>query len=532
MTATRQAAWRTGPANGWHDDLVWYAAAVHQMRLRTPGLDDFFARLRALLQPGGFTQPAIDELNLLSEQWSDVWGLGYHSQIHGTFLPVDRWPQVNGNAALWKECAHNHWFFLPWHRAYLLEFEAICRGWIVSLGGPAEWGLPYWNYSDFEGDAARLGMPLPLRGETLPADVTVPGVEARTDGLFPNPLWIPGRVFEGDTDPADTGWADASTALLRHHFANQQDTGRVSFGGGVIEDALNQALFHDQTQEIGQLDASPHGSVHVRVHGAMALFETAGLDPVFWMHHCNVDRLWETYARDLGHGYPFENGVGVGTPAQQSWNDREFWFLRGDSSFVAWTAPSVLDLSFLDYAYDTTAPPTLPAAGAPTTASEDQPFGLDQPVPEPVSAAEDVHLAGTTEALLVGGSATDRGLTAVSFPAEATWVLRFDGIRCARPAQTSYEVYLGLDDGLQADPHDAEHHVGLLSLFGVLEASRDDGTSPGDGQRRQLDATAAVRAQSATLHPLEVAVRLVPLESERDLGSADLTVGRLSLEFT
>ena len=349
MTATRQAAWRSGPSNGWHDDLIWYAAGVHQMRLRTPGLDDFFARLQELLQPGGFTQAKIRRAHRHREQWSDLFGLGYHSQIHGTFVQADRWPQINGNAALWKECAHNHWFFLPWHRAYLLEFEAVCRAHIIALEGPAEWGLPYWNYSDFDGDSARLGMPLPLRGETLPTDVTVPGVEARADGMFPNPLWIPGRSFEGDSDPADNSWANASTALLRHHFANQEDTGRVSFGGGVIEDATNQGLFHDQTTEIGQLDASPHGSVHVRVNGAMALFETAGLDPVFWLHHCNVDRLWETYARDLAHGYPFENGVGAGTPAQQSWNDKEFWFLRADDSFVAWTAPSVLDLSFLDY---------------------------------------------------------------------------------------------------------------------------------------------------------------------------------------
>ena len=34
--ATRRAAWRSGPANGWHDDLVWYAAAIHQMRALTP----------------------------------------------------------------------------------------------------------------------------------------------------------------------------------------------------------------------------------------------------------------------------------------------------------------------------------------------------------------------------------------------------------------------------------------------------------------------------------------------------------------
>ena len=35
----RKAAWSSAtPANGWSDDLRWYAAAIHQMKLRTPGL--------------------------------------------------------------------------------------------------------------------------------------------------------------------------------------------------------------------------------------------------------------------------------------------------------------------------------------------------------------------------------------------------------------------------------------------------------------------------------------------------------------
>ena len=59
-----------------------------------------------------------------------------------------------------------------------------------------------------------------------------------------------------------------------------------------------------------------------------------------------------------------------------------------------------------------------------------------------------------------------------------------------------------------ADPADAEHYVGLLSLFGVYEASRDDGTSAADGQRRQLDVTAQVGAQAATFRPLAAPVRL------------------------
>ena len=40
MVAIRRASWRQGPANGWHDDLVWYAAAIGQMKALTPRLDE------------------------------------------------------------------------------------------------------------------------------------------------------------------------------------------------------------------------------------------------------------------------------------------------------------------------------------------------------------------------------------------------------------------------------------------------------------------------------------------------------------
>jgi tyrosinase len=526
VNTTRRAAWRSGPANGWHDDLVWYAAAIHRMRALTPGFDDFlqvFQRLQTGQLP---PSQAVPELAAIADQWGDPRSLGYQSQVHGTFVDKPDWPAQ----ALWQECAHNHWFFLPWHRAYLLEFEAVVREHIVELGGPAEWGLPYWNYTDFAADPRRLTLPLPLQGDTLPDDVTVPGVEARADGTFPNPLFNLTR--QGPDPRSGAGWATATRALLRPHYANQQDTGRVSFGGGVLEDPNNPAVFHDSANEIGQLDAQPHGSTHVEVGGTMAQFETAALDPVFWMHHCNVDRLWETYANELGHDYPFRNGRGVGTAAHHSWKSQQFRFRRTDGSTTVWTAPEVLDIQSLGYAYDTTAPPPLPpppVTGPP--GSEVDPFGLDVAAPEPVAEAGPVVPLADLEFAVSGGEGSDPDLGVDAFPSGAQWVLRFDGIRATGPTATSYDVFLGLDPDATADPADAEHHVGLLTLFGVYEASRDDGTSAADGQRRQLDVTTQVAAQAATLRPMAARVRLRATNPGRDLAGVGLTIERVTLEF-
>jgi tyrosinase len=528
INATRRAAWRDGSENGWHDDLIWYAAGIHRMRQLTPGLDDFFRILRDAMtgnSPAG--SDPVAELIAIARQWNDPRSLGHQSQVHGTFVDRADWPQD----ALWQECAHNQWFFLPWHRAYLLEYEAVVREHIRDLGGPAdEWGLPYWNYSDHADDASRLQLPLPLQGETLPEDVEVPGVEAGLDGTFPNPLFVPVRFEEAGEDPE---WAVASDALQRPHFANQDDRAAISFGGGVLDSPNNAALFH-RADEIGELDRQPHGSVHGHVGGAMGLFETAALDPVFWMHHCNVDRLWETFANDLGHGYPFQNGVGTGTQAHHSWTDQQFRFLQPDSTIRTWTAPEVLDIGTLGYVYDSTAAPPLAPPPAPLPGQDDEPFGLDSPRPDPnpiAEAAGQVSLAGEQDVAVSGGDPGSQDVGPDAFPPESRWLLRFEGIRAARPAVTSYRVYLGLEPGAATDRQDADHYAGLLSLFGVHESSRDDGSSSASGQSRVLDVTPQVRAQAASLRPLATSVRLVPLDPERDLGGMGLSIERITLEF-
>lgn len=162
------------------------------------------------------------------------------------------------------------------------------------------------------------------------------------------------------------------------------------------------------------------------------------------------------------------------------------------------------------------------------------PFGLDVAVPEPVSASESFTVASTTHVPVSAGGADDADVAVAAFPETARWILRFEGITTQRPAVTSYEVYLGLDADAVADPSDTTHYVGPLSLFGVFEASRDDGAGDagaGNAQRRILDATQQVRAQSDSLAPLATQVRLVPIDSGRDEEAVGLAVARLSLEF-
>src|SRR6185295_9901179 len=67
----------------------------------------------------------------------------------------DQLPSTNDRTRFWNQCQHGSWFFLPWHRMYLSCFERIVRKTVIELGGPDDWTLPYWNYSDKDNPDAR-----------------------------------------------------------------------------------------------------------------------------------------------------------------------------------------------------------------------------------------------------------------------------------------------------------------------------------------------------------------------------------------
>lgn len=47
----------------------------------------------------------------------------------------------------WDQCQHGSWYFLPWHRGYLLALEIMLRKEIINGGGPENWSLPYWDFT-------------------------------------------------------------------------------------------------------------------------------------------------------------------------------------------------------------------------------------------------------------------------------------------------------------------------------------------------------------------------------------------------
>ena len=174
----------------------------------------------------------------------------YQSNVHGIAGLPDTWPAVPDAETYWNECRHQSQHFLPWHRWYLLFWEEIVR----ELSGDPNFNAPYWD--------------------------------SVSSGLLPAAFRIP---------------ADASNPLYNstREISLNNGTAQVS---GLNLDAMEQHTFLAfATEDLEGIEKNPHNPVHNQVGGEMAACTTAGLDPLFFLHHTNIDRYWECWLR-LGDG--------------------------------------------------------------------------------------------------------------------------------------------------------------------------------------------------------------------------------------
>jgi len=471
----RKDAWKLPP---WDPAFEWYAKAVGAMQAR----------------------PISDP-----RSWR------YQAAIHDYVAAADPAPGPLPPAAhqqrYWRQCQHFCWFFLPWHRMYLFHFERIVAATIVELGGPADWALPYWNYSDDTNPNARV-IPAAFRDATLP------------DGT-PNPLRIDERDFGNDGspvgDPSDT---DVCTALRKTRFESAGQFGDPGLGGG--ESGFNHG--RGFATIAGELERVPHGSMHVAVGGFMGAFNTAGLDPLFWLHHANIDRLWQVWR---------ERDTANSDPAKPLWlTGVRFHFHDHAGQPVSHVSEEVVDTRAVpwEYAYDDTSNPCLEVERVRTTAER----LVTERRPEMVAATTHVELGerpAVAELAMAPPSGPARTLAESRGTAPNVY-LNLENITGV--GQVSYGVYLNVPEGETAEQH-PELFAGVLPMFGVEEASQSDTGHGGSGLHYTLDVTDLVRQlqEQGAWSPGTVRVSFVPRlrgrETARESRRPNLEVGRISI---
>jgi len=459
--------------NGWSQPMLWYARAV-----------------RALL-----TQPIS-----MRTSWTAL------AALHGCDLPGWQSAGLIPPGALpgvrpeWNQCQHGNWFFLPWHRGYLASFEAIIAQTIVELGGPAGWTLPYWNYLDSTAVNART-MPQVFTLPTLPDGSANPLARwpRQYTVLAPHPPFISNDI------------SLASTAL--HQFTSAQ--GALGFGGGPNAG--------------GGMESNPHNLVHIMIGGVtgtvgyMSDPRYAALDPIFWLHHCNIDRLWAAWLTNSANTQ--ENGAAwrAGPAVPQ--------FLLPDPSgnLVSFTPAQTLPGNPLAPIYDDLTSGTGQSGAAIPAGVEDiVTASLSDKAPPPAT------LLGASippSAIAPGGAVTaDLPVEADSTLAgleENRLFLNIENIRGEAPSGM-LDVRIGVKPAFAAE-HAQQEYVDSLPLFGLKLASDVDGPHGGNGLNFVLDITDAVHllARSAEVDPANLEVSLI--QPDPGEGARQITVGRISV---
>ncbi|MEM6795167.1 MAG: tyrosinase family protein, partial [Acidobacteriota bacterium] len=314
----------------------------------------------------------------------------------------------------WSTCqAHNpnddENFFLPWHRMYVYFFETIIR----EVSGEPTFTLPYWNYSTSD---------LAIRG-VLPEEFRQQGSSLFVDKR--NPGVNDGRPIQGD---------DQSLLSL---------------------DSLEQCTYKPQGTQQGfnmKLDFILHGNIHVRVGNRMNMGAVpwAAGDPIFWMHHCNIDRIWASW-----------NAAGRQNPVDDpNWMDRAFTFADAAGTRVETQVRDVNDIASLGYEYDQLEP----AAGC-ETGDE---LGLASATPEVVrgSARERVSLAGAAATRVTLAPESELSVASALGDDQKLFV-KISGLEAQAQPDVVYLIYYGLPDGVEGEARDA-YLLGSVNFFGAV----------------------------------------------------------------
>lgn len=164
-----------------------------------------------------------------------------------------------------NNCPHRAPYFLAWHRGYLFHFEEQLR--IIS--GDTALTLPYWDYYSYA---------------TIPSEFT--------DSATGNPLYVP-----------RTG-TNVYNALSLAPFGSTV----LNFQRGTPNPAFETMI-----------ESAPHNPVHNLIGGAMATMQSPQ-DPIFYLHHANIDRLFHAWALPDGKRIPYTANPYSATTSSPYWS--------------------------------------------------------------------------------------------------------------------------------------------------------------------------------------------------------------------
>jgi tyrosinase len=288
-----------------------------------------------------------------------------------------------------------------------------------------------------------------------------------------------------------------------------------------------QTGFSHGGQINGGLEDVPHNQIHDDIGGLMGDPRTAALDPIFWLHHANIDRLWDVWWKTRGNA----------NPTDPNWlTNQSFEFHDASGNVLTFTAGQVLDTTQLlhGYVYDDISDPI--PANPQLAAMVAMVAPAPSPQPEVVGARTDVVLNAPQMTVqvpfLTNVAQAARARIAATRPLRA--FLNLENVT-GHGSLPKYDIYIDVPPAGQDRSNRSPLHVGSLSLFGVAAASDPDGPQGGSGITSVIEITPQVellrregRWDESRLHVTFI---------KREIGAwarapmQDLKIGRISVYY-
>ncbi|KAK4706272.1 hypothetical protein R3W88_034178 [Solanum pinnatisectum] len=254
---------------------------------------------------------------------------------------------------------HNSWLFFPFHRWYLYFYERI----LGSLIDDPTFALPYWNWDHPKG--MRLPPMFNCEGTSL--------YDKRRNPHVRNGTVLDLGSFGEKVETTELQLMSNNLALMYRQMVTNAPYPRKFFGkpyvlgsdvdnSGTIEN-IPHIPVHIWTGTVRDLDA-PNGEP--KYGEDMGNFYSAALDPVFYCHHSNVDRMWNEWKaiggkkrRDLpDKDCKWKATGGKRTDiTHKDWLNSEFFFYDENENPYRVKVRDCLDTKKMGYAYKPMATP-------------------------------------------------------------------------------------------------------------------------------------------------------------------------------
>jgi tyrosinase len=246
----------------------------------------------------------------------------------------DDYAEVHMNAMMANPgWAHRRPAFFPWHRVMLLQFENDLAAIDSSVT------IPYWDWPDPASNPFTASF---LGGDGDPVD----SHEVKT-GPFahdgPNTWTLNVKDNPGDPDYLQRSFGTDPTAMSLPTSSDIDTALDIDHYDGY-------PWANSSSGVRANVESNLHNLIHRWVSGTMGMM-TSPNDPVFWLHHCNIDRLWAVWQRMHPGASPYlpPNGASQGHNLMDAmiFNDGPPAPWPG-----TWTPASVVEHHALGYQYD------------------------------------------------------------------------------------------------------------------------------------------------------------------------------------